>query len=322
MKFLVLFVFLITIPISHALTLKVGVLAPDGTSWAINLKKMAKEIKSATKGKVKLKTYLGGALGDEIDVLRKIRIGQVHGGIFTGKTLGDINGDVRILEVPFTFLHDREKAISILDKLSGDFNKNFKKQKFVNLGFFEIGSVYLVSQKKVSNLDELKGVKIWSWEGDPIVSNMVDVMKLISVPLPLPDVMSSLTTGIIEAAYSSPMGVIALQWNTKIKYLLDFPITFAIGAFLIDMKKWNKISQEHQVLIRKIATKYIKMMNKSTIKENKDALTVMKSMGIEFLTLPEKDIKKGKGLREQILKRLKGSVISKEVIEKVERLLK
>lgn len=305
----------------YGLTLKVGVLAPDGTSWAKSLKEMAKQIKKQTNGAVKIKMYLGGTLGDEPDVLRKIRIGQVHGGLFTGKTLGDINGDVRVMEIPFTFNSDRKKAGSVLNMLTPELSKKLESSGFENLGFFKIGFVYFASVKKVTGIDNLKDLKIWAWEGDPIVETMIEQMNLNSIPLPLPDVLSSLTTGIVDAAYASAMGIIALQWNSKVKYVVDFPIAYSIGAFLVDKKKWNKIKPNHQALVKQISKKYIAKMNEDTRRENEEALKVMQSMGIKLIKFAESDIKKGEGIRKGIIKKLKGKLISADVIKKVNKQL-
>lgn len=298
-----------------ALTLKIAVLAPEGTSWAQHLKKMTKEIKKATKKKVKFKIYYGGAQGDEPDVLRKIRVGQLHGGIFTGKTLGDINGDVRVMEIPFTFYHDRTKAYNTVTKMTGFFNQGFSKNGFFNLGFFEIGLVYFVSQKKTPNLKSLKGLKIWLWEGDHLVSTLIKQMSLVSVPMSLPDVLSSLSTGMLQAAYAPPMGILALQWNTKIKYLVDFPLAYSVGAFLIDDKHWKKISLENRNKIRTIAGKYFKEISDSNAKENVEGLQTMKGMGVEFLTFPKADIEHAKGIRKDIIKILTDKLFSKKAIE-------
>ncbi len=307
---------------AQALTLKVGVLAPDGSSWAKILKKMSKEVKKETKGEVKFKMYLGGSLGDEPDVLRKIRVGQVHGGLFTGKTLGDINGDVRIMEVPFTFNDNKSRADSLLSEMSPRFSKKFLAQGFENLGFFKIGFIYFVSKKKVTSLEGLKDLKIWSWDGDPVVETMIKQMNLSAVPLPLPDVLSSLTTGIIDAAYASPMGIIALQWNGKVNYILDFPIAYSIGAFLIDKKKWNKVKAVNQNIVRKIVKKYMIEMNESTAKENLQALDVMKSMGIETIQFGAKDMSQGKAIREKILKELTGKLFSQEIVKLTNKMIK
>ncbi|EQC46717.1 ABC transporter, substrate-binding protein, family 7 [Bacteriovorax sp. BSW11_IV] len=300
-------------------TFKLGVVAPEGTNWAKNLKKMASEVKEATGGAVNFKIYYGGSQGDEPDVLRKIRVGQLQGGIFTGKTLGDINGDVRVVEIPFTFYDNRVKALATLEKMAPYFNKKFDKENFTNLGFFEIGLVYFVSQKKTGDIASLNGLKIWSWEGDQLVTSMIETMNLISVPLPLPDVLSSLSTGIVEAAYAPPLGILSLQWNTKVKYIVDFPVAYSVGAFLLDKKKWDKVSPENRKKAEEICDRYIKEINKVNSQDNTDALAAMKSMGIEFLEFPKTDVEKGKGIRAEIVKKLTGKLFSAEALKMLEK---
>lgn len=298
-----------------ALELKIGVLAPEGTNWANNMREMANKIKEETDGAVTLRIYFGGAQGDEPDVLRKIRIGQLQGGVFTGKTLGDINGDVRVLEIPFTFEGNREKAWNAVEALSGQLNQGFTERGFVNLGFFELGMVYFVSQKENPNLRSLQGLKIWQWEGDQLVSAMIDTMGLVSVPLPLPDVLSSLSTGIIEAAYGPPLGILSLQWNTRVNYLVDFPIAYSVGAMLIDQRSWRRISEENREKILRISNEYIAKVNEANIQDNKDALTAMKSSGVKFLSFPEGDIEHGHTYREKMIKKLRGKLFSKEIYQ-------
>ena len=301
----------------NAAKFKVGVLAPEGTNWAKNMKKMAKEIKTATKGDVKFKFYFGGSQGDEVDVLRKVRINQLQGGVFTGKTLGEIEGDIRVMEIPFLFGSDREKAWSTLEKLGPYFDKKLDAKKFKNLGFFEIGMVYFVSQKKTPNLASLSGVKIWSWEGDRIVSEMMKTLNLVSIPLPLPDVLSSLSTGVIEATYSPLMAMVALQWNTKIKYLVDFPIAYSVGAFLLSDKSWKKIKPEHRKVVREISDKYMAKINEANISDNTEALKAIKASGVEFINFPEADVAKAKGLKEEMIKNLKGKLFTEEALNKL-----
>lgn len=306
---------------TFAVKLKVGVLAPEGTNWAKNMKVMAKEIKKATKGAVKFKFYFGGAQGDEIDVLRKVRINQLQGGIFTGKTLGEIEGDIRVMEIPFLFGGNREKAWSTLEKLGPYFNKKLAKKKFQNLGFFEIGMVYFVSQKKTPNLSSLGGVKIWLWEGDKIVAEMMKTLNLISVPLSLPDVLSSLSTGVIEATYSPLMAMVALQWNTKIKYLVDFPIAYSIGAFLLSDKAWNKIKPEYRKVVKDISEKFMDKVNQANINDNEAALKAIKASGVEFIEFPPADVEKASGLKDKIIKNLKGKLFSPDALKKLDSVM-
>ena len=147
-KLIALIIFSVFSTTTFAVKLKFAVLAPKQTSWGKSLVKMTKEIKKATDGKVKFKIYYGGVKGDEPVVRRLINAKMLDGGIFTGKTLGEINGDVRVMELPFTYFGDNKSALEDLGNLQSYFNQGFRKQSYENLGFFELGSVYFVSQKK------------------------------------------------------------------------------------------------------------------------------------------------------------------------------
>ncbi len=306
----------------QAVTLKMGVIAPEGTSWAKSLKKTVKEIKKATDGRVKFKIYFGGTQGDEPDVLRKIRVGHLQGGIFTGKTLGEIYGDVRVMEIPFTFLSDRQKAWNTLEKMGPFFNKGFEENGFINLGLFEVGLIYLVSKDEIKNLEELKGVKIWAWEGDDVALSFINYLNMVPIPLALTDVLTSLSTGVITSAYAPPVGILAMQWNTKTKYIVDFPVTYSMGAFLVEKKKWNKIHPQDQKVIREICDRNLKSVNLANIKDNQDSLDTLKSLGIKFVKFPEKDLVKVGNIRKDIIKILEGKVFSKKALQKLESYLK
>ncbi len=316
--FLFLFLFIYVNALASE-QIKLAVLVPEGTSWGNSLKKLSKEVEAATNGEVHFKVYFGGVSGDEPDVLRKVRIGQLHGGIFTGKTLGDIQGDVRAMEIPFTFYGNKKKASDTLAKLSPQFNQGLKSKGFVNLGFYEIGQVYVVSTKKVSSLKELKGIKIWSWEGDPLVGALLESLQLVSVPLALPDVLSSLSTGIINAAYAPPLGIIALQWHTKIKYLVDFPTAYSIGALLISDKVWKKIKLDHQKKIIDIAHRLIREANEKSITESETAKAQLKSSGIEFVSFPDADYKEAASVRSLVIDKLKDKYLSSKIIQDIDK---
>jgi TRAP-type C4-dicarboxylate transport system substrate-binding protein len=223
------------------------------------------------------------------------------------------------MEMPFTFYGDTKKAGAALGKLAPEFNKGFKSKGFIGLGFYELGQVYLVSTKRVANLAELKGVKIWSWEGDELVKAMVDSLELVSVPLALPDVLSSLSTGIINAAYAPPLGILALQWHTKIKYLVDFPTAFSIGALLVSDKIWSQIKPENQTKVMMIAEKYVKIANQKSAEENAAALAQMKKSGIEFVTFPAVDVKQAASVRAKVIAKLKDKYISGKIIQALDK---
>jgi TRAP-type C4-dicarboxylate transport system substrate-binding protein len=299
--------------------LKIAAIAPKGTNWAKSLQQLADEVEEKTDGGITFKIYFGGTAGDEPDVLRKIRIGQLHGGVFTGKTLGDISKNVRVIETPFTFFSDREKASKALKTMAPYFDKELKKKKFTALGYYEIGQVYLVSNKKVTNLEELKGIKVWSWEGDEVINAMIKSLELVSVPLSLPDVLPSLSTNIINAAYAPPLGIIALQWHSQIKYLVDFPTAFSMGALIIGDRGLKGVSEEHMKILKEVSKKYVAKANEWAENDNKEGLAILKQLGVEFIEFDKSDLAKAEVIRTDVLKLLK-SEISDEAFKKLNEL--
>lgn len=302
---------------ARAATLKVALLAPEGTTWARNVKAMAREVGEATGGAVGMRLYFGGSQGDEADVLRKIRLGQLHGGVFTGRTLGAISGDARVLELPFTFHKDEAKALRVTRELAPFLEGRLEAKGFASLGLVGLGQVHFVSTRAARGLDDLKGVKIWSWEGDALVGAVLEEMGFVSVPLALPEVLPSLSTGVVEAAYAPPLGVLALQWHTKVGHLIDAPLAWSVGAFLIDKRAWDGLSPGHRKAVRSVGAKFVERINRDNAKDNAEAMEAMRSMGVRFSGLPEKDLARGRALREAVVARLKGSYFSQEAYDRL-----
>ena len=296
-------------------------LAPEGSSWGNILKEMGAEIARETNNGVTIKFYLGGIQGDEPVVLKKMMVGQLHGGIFTGKTLGSINKDIRALELPFSFYGQGEKGEQALQSLANTLNLGIEEKGYKSLGLFSIGMVYFVSQKKVSRLKEFKGIKIWFWQGDKIVQTMSEIMNLTAVPIPLPDVLGSLQRGILQAAYAPPLGILALQWDSKVNFLLDFPLALSVGGFLISKNAWKKIKPPQQKIIEKIARQSVAKIRNSNVEDNAKALEAMRAKGISFIEFPPEDIGGGRAIRKKIIEKLEGKEFSKEIIASLEPFL-
>ena len=86
-----------------AQTLKLATIAPEGSSWMNSMRAGAAEIDERTEGRVKFKFYGGGVQGNDKQVLRKMRIGQLHGGAFTSNGLIDVQKDSQLYAMPMLF---------------------------------------------------------------------------------------------------------------------------------------------------------------------------------------------------------------------------
>ncbi len=264
--------------------LKFATLVPTGTSWTNLLDDWAKEVEKKSKGRLKLKMYPGGVMGDEPDVLRKIRKGQLHGGMFTGYGIGRIYSPARVLEVPFLFKNTRESDY-VRKKIMPELEAGFRKKGFELLGWPEVGFIHFFSKKPLKSMDDLRKSKIWLWQGDPLGAAFFKAAKIKPVPLSIVDVYTQLSArhGSIDTIYSSSFGAIALQWYSKLNYASEIAFTNAIGGLIVSSSFYNKLPKDLQQLLKTTGKRLGDDIRKQARKENKRSQAILKKNGIKFM---------------------------------------
>src|SRR5205814_10127828 len=116
----------------------------------------------------------------------------------------------------------------------------------------------MFTNKEAKNPEDLKGVKMWAWTDDPIGRRIQEQAGLSTVPLGVPDVLSSLQTGLIDAFYTAPYAAIALQWFTKAKYIIDLPLALSVGAIVMTKSAFDALSPAYQGVVREVTAKWTK----------------------------------------------------------------
>jgi len=245
------------------------------------MRAFSKELSEKTSGAVNFKIYPGGVQGDEKDVIRKIRLGQLHSGGFTGVGLGELAPEVRALDAPFLFKNTQET-----DHIYGMFDKELRsaleKNGYILLGWAEVGFVYVYTNSPISSPEDMKSVKMWIWEGDPIAEAAFKAMGISPIPLSITDVLTSLQTGLINGVYGSPLATVALQWFTKVKYMFSLPIADAAGAVLISKKAFENISPANRRLLLEIGDRHLKTLTNLSRQDNEKSINVLKKEGIKI----------------------------------------
>jgi TRAP-type C4-dicarboxylate transport system substrate-binding protein len=299
--------------------IKFATLAPEGTPWMNLMQEMSQEVQRKSKGQVAFRFYPGGVAGDEQDVIRKMRINQLHGGAFTGFGLGHMLPESRVLELPMLF-RDAAEADHVADALFAHFEAAFARTGYTLLSLSEAGAVYIFSKQALRGLDDVRRAKLWLWQGDALAQSMFRVFGIAPVPLTLPDVLPSLQSGLIDACYGTPLAVLAFQWFTKVHYRLSTPITRVMGALLVTQQQWKKLSAEQQVFVRDTVRQYAARADTAIRSYEQKALPLLKSTGIEAISLPANDVAHLQQRSEQLHQELVGKLYSKELLEQVMRL--
>lgn len=297
--------------------IKFSTLAPEGSSWMKEMRRLAKEVDKKTEGRVTFKFYPGGVSGDEKDVIRKMRVGQIHAAGFTGVGLGQILPEVRVLDLPFLFDTD-EQVQHVYENMSDYFYDRFEEKGYVLLGWVPVGWVHFFSTHKISSIGDIKKTKPWMWEGDPLVEETYKALGVKPVPLSITDVLMSLQTGLLDTVYVSPQGALALQWFTKVKYMSRLRMGYATGAVLISKKKFNSLPDDCKPILKQLSKKYLKQLVQTIQKDNATSIDIMQDNGVTLTKMPDKKvIEEFHQAGALARKNLAGKLFSPELLQKV-----
>jgi TRAP-type C4-dicarboxylate transport system substrate-binding protein len=294
-------------------TIKIATVAPTGTTWVNELEKTNQALLKASGGELGFQIYAGGVLGDESDVVRKMRIGQVQAVAFTGMGLGEILPEVRVLDLPFLAQTDAQ-VDRLTDKLFDHFDRSYREKGSVLLGFVPVGFVYMLSETPIRSIEDLKKTKMWIWEGDPLARSLFQAAGVSGIPLSLPDVLTSLQTKLINAVYGTPLAVIALQWHTKVHWRTDLAITHSTGGLLITQVAFSKLPEKYQALLKSESLSLCKRLADVGRKENAEALKVLEKEGIRTAAVQSKDREAFEALAPKVAQAQVGKLFSAELL--------
>ncbi len=297
-KFLITLLALAIGSAASATTLKIATVTPEGSQWMKDMRESAKEIKERTDGRVQIKYYGGGVMGNDTKVLGKIRIGALQGGAFTPAALSDIYPDLNIYGMPLVF-DSEEEAAYVRERLDSKLQAGLEAAGFINFGFASGGFAIVMSNTPVKGLDDLKGKRVWVPEGDSISYASMEALGLAPVTLPLTDVLTGLQTGLIDIVAMSPIGALVLQWHTKIKYITEIPLVYTVGFMAVDKRAFNKLSDADQQVVRDVMQETYKNFDRVNLEENHEARDALLNAGIESVPFDAEEVAR---LRERLLK--------------------
>ncbi|HXD84398.1 MAG TPA: TRAP transporter substrate-binding protein DctP [Rudaea sp.] len=268
---------------AQAATIKIATVAPDGTAWMREMRAGADAVKKDTDGRVEIKYYPGGVMGDEPTVLRKIRIGQLQGGAFTGGELSQVVKDAQVYSLPFAFKTQDEvdKARAQLDPL---LKQEFDKAGFDVAGISGGGFAYLMSVNDIKTREDLKAAKVWVPQGDRVAEAGFKAGGVTPISLPLADVYTSLQTGLIDTVANTPAGAIAFQWHTKVRHMVDLPITYVVGILVIDKKAFDTLSPADQKAVNDDLGAAFAHLEKINRDDNAQAKIALQKQGVQIFT--------------------------------------
>ena len=315
-RFLLTLALLLSIGMSRKTVVKLATLAPEGTEWHGMLIEMGQEWKKKSKKSVHLRVYPGGVIGDERDMVRKMRIGQIHAAAITTEGLSEIVPDFSAYYVPLAF-QNSEDVMSVTEALLPSLEKQLDEQGFKLLHIGELGWAYWFTSKPIKTPDDLKSMKIFTWAGDFKWERLWEKAGYNPVPLASVDILSGLQTGLINSFSTIPLYALSQQSFGIAKHMLDLKWGVLMAGIVIDNRVWGRISKKyHDDLIS--VTKSIQNRQKNlNANAEKESIKAMQDYGLQVHSIDENGLRIWKDEVKKMEEELRGNIIPAEIYDKV-----
>ena len=266
-------------------TVKLGTLAPEGSAWHEIIRDMAEDWKKASGGKVSFRIFAGGAIGDEPDMVRKMRIGQLHAAALTGVGLSEIAPEILGVQLPL-LVRTYEELDAVMERLAPRFEKILLEKGYTVLNWGDAGWVHFFAQKPVVTIDDLRAQKLFIWAGsDPAAGVWKDAGVQV-VPLQSTDILPSLQSGLINAYSTTPLAALSFQWFGLAKNMTAMRWAPLIGATVITNKAWAKVPEGQKPVLLAAAKKSGARLKEETRKLGDKAVELMKERGLVVHEVP------------------------------------
>jgi TRAP-type C4-dicarboxylate transport system substrate-binding protein len=285
-------------------TLRFATLAPDGSPWMRELRAAAAEVKAGTQGRVEIRFFPGGVMGNDQAVLRRIRQGgQLQGGVLTSSELALVYPDASAYTLPFLFA-DWAEVDRVRPKVDPLLAAGFRERGFHMLGAAGIGFAYLMSTGRIGGVEDVRRARLWVPQNDRIAETAFRLGGANPIALPIADVFTSLQTGMVDMVANTPAGTVALQWHGRLRSLYDLPLAYVLGYVVVDLRAWQRIAPADQAVIDRIFAATTARVDATTRRDDAAALAAMRRQGLEVVAPTPADVAFFRDIGAQVIARL------------------
>ncbi|MGW8284669.1 MAG: TRAP transporter substrate-binding protein [Candidatus Deferrimicrobiaceae bacterium] len=296
--------------------IKMATIAPEGSSWHRVLLDMGEEWKRISGGKVTLRIYPGGVVGDEEAMLRKMRVGQLQAAAISGLGLTFLDRSFYALHVPMMFASEEEFDYA-RSKLSPKLEKILEEKGFIVLNWGDAGWVRFFAKDPFTHPSEMKPMKLYLGAGDAMLTQLYKEAGFRPVPISIVDMLPSLQTGLVEAFNAVPLAALAFQWFALAPNMADLNWSFLSGATVIDKRAWMKIPEELRPKILKVSRDASKRLRREIRTLNENAVKAMVENGLKVNHISPSVEAEWRKLVEDIYPQIRGKIVPAEVFDEV-----
>ncbi len=294
--------------------IKMASLVPDGSVWGKILKDMGADWQEQTDGEVSLRLYAGGVAGNESDVVRKMRIGQLHAAALSISGLTDIDKGFEIFEIPM-FFESYDELFHVLEKTRPALEQRLAAKGYVLLNWGQAGWVHIFSKQPVQTVDDLRKLKMFSVADNEAMLQLWRQNGFQPVSLAVTDMLTGLQTGMIDAVPTTPPAALSLQWFRHTPYMQNLGLAPLVGATVITQKTWKRLSPEHQQKLKATARSTEKRLMREIPEQDQRAVEQMKQRGMNVIEVTTEQEKEWRATAEDFIELKLESLEVKDLLE-------
>jgi len=302
---------------AQAKTIKLATLAPEGTPYYDILQDMGAAWNRLSAGRIDLRIYPGGIAGDEGDMVKKMRVGQIHAAAITGGGLADIAAEIRALQMPMMF-RSYEELDYVRDRVAARIEQVFQQKGFRVLAWGDAGWLYFFSQVPVVHPDDLMPLKLFTWTGNTSYLEAWKDLGYHPVPLAATEIHIGLASGLINAMAVPPIAALSFQWFGQSKHMTDLKFVALVGAIVISERTWQSLDGDLRPQLleaaRNAGTRLQEVRRLGT-----EAIGVMRQYGLVVHPVPEDVVDEWARRAQRGYPRIMGDVVPVDLVKEVER---
>ena len=266
-------------PHAQNIVIKLATVVPEGSIWDKNVRQMGADWTAATGDRVSVTVFSGGSQGDESTVLRKMRLDALQAAAFTAVGLGSIDASFNVFDVPF-FFESYDELNYVTEKLTPTIRKRVEAKGFVLLNWGHGGWTQVFTKRPVESVADLKSIKLFTSAGNDRMVQWFKANGFQPRAMAMTDIMTGLTTGMIEGLPTPPLAALLFQWYRQTPYMLDIGLAPVIGATVITRKAWNTVPEAYRPKLLEAASAVEKRLQADVPKQDQAAVAEMSKRGL------------------------------------------
>ncbi len=308
-----------TAPSVSAKTIKIGTIAPTGSVWYEAIRDMAEAWTKASGGEIDFKIYAGGVAGDEPDLVRKMRIGQLHAAILTVEGLADIAPEVLAVQTLMTFASNEELEY-VQEHMAPMLEAIMENRGFKVLNWGNVGWARFFAKKPVVSPEDLKPLRLFLWSADDAYIEGWKAAGYHPVSLAATDMHTALQSGLIEAFATPPLAALSFQWFALAPHMTGIRWAPLPGATVITKSVWDSFPDDVKPALLAAAREAGEYLQREVRKLDDEAVEVMKKHGLVVHRVPPELVPQWERSTRAGSDKLIGSLVPLEAAAEVARL--